>query len=312
MLSSCEAPTVPTETSPLRLPTRIPATATPTPIGPQVYHEAGLDYRAAGLVDEAIEAFDRALEADPEFAPAYLERAIIYLLRDDPDAALADIQASIHADPENATAHALLAELLRQEFDDPLQALSAYEMAVRLDPALAPITFQGRWQCAVESAQADRMLNLSSEYVNAHPDDPLKSYYRALAFGAAGSSSSALDMLSEALEEEDVAALWLALGDAYAELGSWDHAATCYEQARSLTEGGDDSIALISDNPPATLSRSLGTAYVYIGRCSDARNLLNHAAAVGQEWPEYHTLLGRAMICLTPTPTPTPYPWLNQ
>ena len=309
-LMGCGAPT-PTP-SPLVIPTRASPTPTPTQIPAQYYYEAGREYRATGDIQEALRLQTQALGVDPGFAPAYIERAILHRALEAPQAALADAQAAIATDPENATAYALMGEILRLEFNDPLQSLAAYDRAVRLDQTLAEATFLARWQTAVAANQPGRMVLLANEYADSHPDDPLAPYYRARALTALGNSSGAVETLSGALEETSLAALWLALGDAYTAEEAWGYALTCYEQARGLTEEGDNSLNLISEVPAAELFGSLGTAYLYTGRCSDARNMLNHALAIGPDRPEYHTLLGQAMICLTPTPVPTPYPLLNQ
>jgi tetratricopeptide (TPR) repeat protein len=263
-------------------------------------------------LQEALRQQTQALDVDPGFAPAYIERAILHRAMEAPQAALTDAQAAVGADPENATAYALLGEILRLEFNDPFQALAAYDRAVRLDPTLAEATFLARWQTAVAANLPGRMVLLADEYVESHPDDPLAPYYRARALTALGNHSGAVEILSGVLEETSLAALWLALGDAYMADEAWTYALTCYEQARGLAEEGDNSLNLISEVPAAELFGSLGAAYFHTGRCSDARNMLNHALAIGPDRSEYHTLLGRAMICLTPTPTPTPHPLFNQ
>lgn len=309
-LIGCGAPT-PT-LSPLVTPTQASPTPTPTQIPARYYYEVGLEHRAADDMQEALRMQTRALEVDPDYAPAYIERAILHRALAEPQAALIDAQAAVAADPENATAYALLGEILRLEFNDPSQALAAYDRAVRLDPTLAEATFLARWQTAVAASQPGRMILLADEYIETHPDDPLAPYYRARALIALGNPGGAVETLSEALEETSLAALWLALGDAYTADEAWGYALTCYEQARGLTEEGDNSLNLISEVPAAELFGALGTAYFHTGRCSDARNMLNHALAIGPDRLEYHTLLGRAMICLTPTPTPTPHPLLDQ
>jgi len=309
-LAGCASPTP--ATSPLRLPTRVPPT--PTIARSQAAlraYEDGLARRTAGDVEGAVAAFSRALTLDPTLAPAYVERGSLYLAMGDPRAALADAQMAVAADPENATAHALLGEVLRRGFGDAAHALEEYEQAVRLDPDMAEAMFSVRWRAAVEAGRANRMVALADEYARAHPDDPLAAYYRGRAFTALGSPRAAIGALVEALEEGGPAAVWFALGEAYAADGAWDQALICYEQARALAESGDGSLTLVSDSPVADLFGALGAAYVHVGRCVDAQTMLNYAIGVGPDRPEYHTLLGQAMICQTPTPTPTPYPWLN-
>ncbi|HEC34143.1 MAG TPA: tetratricopeptide repeat protein [Chloroflexi bacterium] len=310
VLAGCTSPR-PTS-SPLHLPTRIPPTPTleRSEVALRAY-EAGLARRAAGDVEGALEQFSRALVADPAFAPAYVERGSLYLALEEPEAALLDAQAALASDPGDGFACALLGEVLRLGFNDVAQALEAYEQAVRLDPSLAGPLFPARWRAAVAAGRADRMVALANEYLNAYPDDPLAAYYLGRALTALGNPRAAIRTLVDALEEGGPAAVWFALGEAYRAERAWPEAKVCYEQARALAETGDPSLNLVSDTPVADLFTGLGAAYVYVGECTSARVMLEHALAVGPDRPEMHTLLGQAMICQTPTPTPTPYPWMN-
>jgi tetratricopeptide (TPR) repeat protein len=307
-LAGCAAPG-PTA-SPLRLPTRVPPTPSATPIGAQAYYEMGLARRAAGDTTGALRALSQALEIDPTLAQAHVERAAIQLARGNAQASLADAQAALAVDPEHALAHVVLGEVMRLGFGDAAQALSAYERAVSLDPALAEPTFAARWRAAT-AARPARLISLANEHLNAHPDDPLAAYYLGQALTARGTPETAIRRLIETLEEqESPAAVWFALGEAYAATRAWTEALTCLEQARILTQSGDDTLALVSDTPVADLFAGLGEAYFYTGRCLDAQIMLEYALAVGPDRPEVHTLIGRALICQTPTPTPTPYPWM--
>lgn len=309
-LAACAAPN-PT-VSPLRLPTRIPPTPTISRSAAALRaYEVGLDRQAVGDGDGALEAFSQALSLDPTLVPAYIERGSLYLSSGQADAALADAQMAIAVAPQQAIGYALLGEVLRRGFDDPLQALAAYEQAVRLDPGLADLLFQARWRTATAAGRANRMIALANEYLNNHPDDPLAAYYMGRALTKLGNPRAAIRTLVKALEQGGPAAVWFALGEAYSADGAWANARICYEQARALAEAGDPSLNFISDTPVADLFAALGSAYTHVGECVSAQIMLEHALAVGPDRPELHTLIGRAMICQTPTPTPTPYPWLS-
>lgn len=313
LLVSCTATPMPT-LSPQRLPTRIPPTPTVTIAQAELVrqtYERGLALRASGDATGAMEAFSETLTLDPAFAPAHLERGKLWLMQRQYGHALADAQAAIAADQQNSAAYILLGEVLRLGYNDPRQALTAYERAVELDPALAGPTFAARWQVASASGQARRMLLLAEEYRTAYPDDPLGAYYRGLALIAVGNPRAAINLLVEALQEGGPAALWFALGKAYAADGAWRNAKVCYEQARALAEAGDRSLYQVSDTAVVNLFAALGEAYIHVGECVSGQAMLQHALAIGGERSELHTLLGQAMICQTPTPTPTPYPWLN-
>lgn len=270
---------------------------TPTP-GPAVLYDHGLACQQAGDWECARAAFTRALELDPDFAPAHRARAAVHLALGDGPAALQDAQTAIMLAPEDAGAYALLGEVLRRGFNDPLQALDAYDAAVRRDPSLAPALFLARWECAVAAARSDRMAELAAEYARLHPDDPMRMYYRGRALLAQGLPQVAVRVVGETIEQEGgPAALWFILGEAYAAGEAWREAVICYEQARALMAAGDSSLGAVSGNPTAALALALGTAYLHTGRCGDAEAAFWHAQASGARRPDLPTLIGQAMIC---------------
>ncbi len=292
-LAGCVAAPSPATSSPL--PTLPPPTATP---GPAVLYDQGVACQRAGDWECARAAFSRTLEMDPGFASAYRARAAVHLALGDGPAALQDAQTALMLAPEDAGAHALLGEILRRAFHDPLQALDAYDAAVKRDPSLAPALFPARWECAVAAARSDRMAELAAEYARLHPGDPMRMYYRGRALLAQGLPRVAIRAVGETIRQEGgPAALWFVLGEAYAADGAWREAVICYEQARALMEAGDSSLGVVSGNPAADLALALGTAYLYAGRCGDAEAAFRHAGALGLRRPDLPTLIGRAMIC---------------
>ncbi len=314
VLAGCAAPTAaPAAVTPSPTPTSAPVSvvppASPTaiPLTAQAAYEQGVARQSAGDATGARAAFDQALALDPTFAPAYVARGALYLAAGSPRNALADAQSALVADPQSSAAYALLGEVLRRGFADPLQALEAYERAVELDPALAELLFPARWRAATAAGQAARLLELAGEYAGGHAEDPLAAAYRGQALIAAGAPGTAVDELVAVLTEGGPAALWFTLGQAYAAQDAWAEARVCYEQAWALMESGDRTPGLLSETPTADLWAGLGQAYLYTGDCAAALEALERALAE-EERPDRHTLIGQAMVCLLPTPTPLPTP----
>ena len=277
------------------LPTLPPPTATP---GPAALYDQGLACQQAGDWECARTAFSRALELDPSLAPAYRARAAVHLALGDGPAALRDAQMAIALAPEDAGGYALLGEVLRRAFNDPVQALDAYGAAVKRDPSLAPVLFPARWECAVAAARSDRMAELAAEYARLHPEDPMRMYYRGRALLAQGLPRVAIRVVGESIEREGgPAAVWFILGEAYAAGEAWPEAVICYEQARALMEAGDPSLRVVSETPAAALAFALGTAYLYAGRCADAEAAFRHVRALNPDLPDLPTRIGQAMIC---------------
>jgi tetratricopeptide (TPR) repeat protein len=296
--------------TPELLPTRV-ATPTPTPssITAQAYYEEGLIRQETGDAENALQSFNWAIELDPAFAPAYIARGSIYLAQKEFWLAMADADSAIQADPTNAAAYAFYGETLRAR-GRGRSALEAFDRALDLDPSLKPETFRSRWLAARAASDAERMLALSSEYAETHPDDPLRHYYRAWAFTEFGIPRTAINTLIRAIRStpDPPALFWFALGHAYAAEYAWPQAVTSFESVRTMVQEGDTSLTIHSDRPVAELFGILGEAYLSVDRCSDAEAMLQYAIDVGAPISEYGPMLERARTCLPPTPTPLPAP----
>ncbi|MCP4538999.1 MAG: hypothetical protein GY832_17830, partial [Chloroflexi bacterium] len=168
-----------------------------------------------------------------------------------------------------------------------------------------------RWLVTRAADQTVHLLTLSSEYADAHPDDPLRYYYRGWAFVELGRGHIASKILIEGIEStaDAPALLWFALGQAYATENAWRDAAIALETARRLVETGDTSLILHSDQPIAALFGTLGLAYLGAGRCVEAETMLTYAIDVAAPSSEYDAALEQVPACQTPTPDVTPtYP----
>ena len=306
LLAACASPT----TAPERLPTRA-ATPAPTPlsISAQTYYEEGLTCQEAGDAEGALQSFTWAIQLSPDFAPAYAARSALYLAQGEIRLALADADSALEADPVNASAHALRGEVLRLR-GRPRSALEAFDMALTLDPALGPDIFRSRWLAARAVHEGRRLLLLSGEYADSHPQGPLRYYYSGWALIELDNPGAAINTLIRRIEStpEPPAALWFALGQAYAANRSWPEAVTSFEAVRVLVQTGDTSLSVHSDQPVAALFGALGRAYLGAGRCVDAEAMLEYALDVGAPAAEYAAVLEEARVCQTPTPTITPYP----
>ncbi len=310
LLTACVVPTA----TPERLPTRaLTPTPTPTPtpfsIAAQTYYEEGMARREAGDTGGAFQSFTWAIQLTPDFAPAYVARGALYLAQGDFWRALADADSALAADPANAAAYALRGETLRLR-GRPRSALESFDMALELDPALESDVFRSCWLAARAVHEGRRLLVLSREYADAHPQDPLRCYYRGWAFIELGTPGIAINILTEGIEAapEPPALLWFVLGHAYAANHFWQEAVISFEAARALMQAGDASLSIHSDQPVVALFGALGRAYLGAERCVDAEAMLEYALEIGAPTAEYAAELEEARICQTPTPTITPYP----
>jgi tetratricopeptide (TPR) repeat protein len=272
------------------------------------YYEHGVEHQRAGDAEGALQYLTWALRRDPGLVKAYVARSSVCLAQRDLNQALLDADVALEIAP-SAESYILRAEALRL-MGQGGQALEAFDEALARDPSLRSEIFLSRWAAARAAGNTDLVSSLSEEYVGAHPDDPLRHYYRAWPALELGMNEEAIAVLVEGIGEsgDPPAVLWYLLGQAYSAIDAWPEAVSSLETAQALVEAGDRSLALHTDHPVAQLFVKLGQAYLGAGRCADAESMLSHALSIGAPASEYLPVLREAQLCETPTPVATRSP----
>jgi tetratricopeptide (TPR) repeat protein len=270
------------------------------------YYEQGVERQRSGDMEGALRYLTWALQRDPDLVDAYVARSSVYLAQGSLFQALDDADVALEIVP-SARSYLLRGEALRR-MGEYREALEAYEKALRHDPGLKRETFSSRWSAARAAGNTDGMSSLSDEYGKAHPDDPLRHYYRAWVALESGAQEDAIRVLVEGMAEstDPPALLWYLLGQIYCETGAWMEAVASLETTRALVEAGDNSLVVHADPPVAHLFVALGQAYLGAGRCADAESMLTYAVAVGAPASDSLPLLRQAQSCERPTPILTP------
>jgi tetratricopeptide (TPR) repeat protein len=281
-LTGCPKPT------PAPTPTMVPPTATlppsPTPLPTPTASPTPLplaDWVAEG--DEALvrsdfataeKAYRRAIEADPEYAPAHVGLAWMYgwqagKSRD----ALDEAQRAAELDPRSASAWAALSEARRWRGDTP-GALEAAEKAAQLDPkgsqAQAVLA-----RAYLADRQYDAAVRAAEESVKVDPQSAFA--YNTLARVHDGMSdfgrARAAREQTITLEPQFGPWHWL-LGELLVRLQHYDAADEQFEQA----------LQLVPDDPAAML----GQARVHSSRQEyvEAERLISEAAAAAPQATE--------------------------
>lgn len=130
------APDTPTLTP--TIPPFTPGNPTATPLGSDIKdsnYKKGIAAHIAGDYRKALDLMSAVIEANPELAPAYEDRGILYWNLDDCQSGLADEKKALSINPDYARAWADIG-LIHSCLGDEAQALQDYQKALSLDPSL--------------------------------------------------------------------------------------------------------------------------------------------------------------------------------
>ncbi|MHB8619110.1 MAG: tetratricopeptide repeat protein, partial [Chloroflexota bacterium] len=110
-----------------------------TPDNWKLWEQMGNVQAAAGLLEDALASFARALKAAPPsaFGQVYDSRAGAYLKAGLPDKAITDYQAAIKAEPRNVDRYMHLGSAY-QQYQRWSEAATAYKQASALNPSYPP------------------------------------------------------------------------------------------------------------------------------------------------------------------------------
>ena len=157
---------------------------------------------------------DRALELDPLFVDAYVERAKIGMRAGDLTAAQADLQRAFQIDPQRATAWVASGHISLLNMDHE-GAINAELRAQAIDPTISEsYLIMGKAYLGIGlSASALRPLEVYVTYV---PDDPDGWLVYGQALLAEGEAHAAIEMLGQAIAlAPRLTEAYLVRGEAY-------------------------------------------------------------------------------------------------
>jgi tetratricopeptide (TPR) repeat protein len=219
--------------------------ATLEPNAPDLYYHMGEIYRFMGDYSQAFDSYQQAVEMDPNFAPAFLGRALARQEIDpgELENARNDLLNSIQLDPNLAAAYRELS-LVEVKMGNPEPAFQALQTAIDLEPD-SPLGYLYRAKVELQTGDNESAL-LDAQHANMS-DITLLEAYRVI-----GQAYSALGKITEAIPAfrtytmyvpNDVEALtWL--GKAYLEDGQKDQTLSIFEQILEINPVDEEILFL--------------------------------------------------------------------
>lgn len=229
------------------------------PEAADIQYYIGETYRFSGQPQLAIQAYNRALAIDGNFAPAYLSKAIVNLQMDPEADVEKDLNKAINSDPSLAEAYLERAAFyITSSQDDKAQKDIASAGKLLPDSAL-PYLYQA--QAALKTG--DDVAALESAQKAYDLDQTLLPVYQVLGEAALQNDDfkTARQMLDMyLLYEPENAATWLSLGRAYAALGSYEQ---IYTRGKQENEQTDYEKAMEAINQAMQMNSYLPGIYIY-------------------------------------------------
>ncbi len=196
------------------------------------------------MPQKALEAYDAAIDLDPNFYAAWLGKAQALLYLGEYDVALTAINEAIRISPKSYLAWQVLGNIYQQKNNNLTEAIAAYERAIEINPNYASLwrnlgvvlREQGKYNRAIESLTKASAIN---------PQDSDNWLDLAITLNAAGKDEQALAALDRALEvKPQDPAIWRKKGAIFIEKRQYNEACETYRQSRTVTP--EDSAILDS------------------------------------------------------------------
>jgi tetratricopeptide (TPR) repeat protein len=263
-----------------------------------IHYLMGEIYRQQGEFDLALEAFERAIEANAEFGPAYLGLARSRLALDAEADITEDLETVLAKDPNYGEAYLVYAQYLLNQGETDA-AMEKLRQAEELLPG-SPLVYQHLAELYL--AQGDEEAALEAARKANDLDQTLLDSYRVRAQAAAanGEYREALEAVEVFLtyEENDPAA-WLVLGQSLYANKQYSQTVEALTQAITLEKNlpeayyyrglalteleqgqkavNDLFVALQADSQSFQLNLDFGRALLVANRLGDALGQLNRA-----------------------------------
>ena len=262
----------------------------------ELWNDLGLAHEAAGEGQQAVQAYETAIEADTRVAEPHLNLAILLMRRGISGRARTEFAEAAHADPDNPRVYWNYATAL-VDVGKPEQARQLLERALQLDPTFGPAhaelgrveTLAGRDAAAVQRFAAAEQLGVSSAAFHAN---------YGLALLQSGRAEQAERQLLRAVALDTTRArTWNHLGVAQLRQNKSAEAVEALRRAQALAPQDEDlrfnlantlvqlerfaeADRLLQERPPqrADLLGLWGMALRGLGRGADARDALSLAA----------------------------------
>ena len=160
---------------------------------------AGADAARAGNLDTAITLFGKAIELDPELAPAHAAQSRLLLARERYQEALTSAEKALELDPGLVEVQRTRYEAYRRLGQED-KAREVFEELAAADPEGLAETLLERGRAAFQAGETAAAVQALEQAVQAKPDHARAHYWLGLSYANAGDNAKAKQHLQKFVE----------------------------------------------------------------------------------------------------------------
>lgn len=216
------------------------AAAALRPRSAAVYFSLGIECKRLGALDDAIAAYERAIDLKADYAEAYTNLGNLYSQKGDVDRGIALVRRALELKPQSEDYDSLATALaLKGDLDG---ALAACREAVRLNPK-NPIAVANLGELLEQAGALDEAVVADRDAIRLQPQDPEPRVNLGVALAEQGAVDEAIDAFRDALQlKPDAALAYINLGQALEAKGDFKEALAAFRRGHevgSKTPGWD-------------------------------------------------------------------------
>ena len=200
-----------------------------------VWVSMGIDLVKLNKYDEAIKAFDEALDLDPMSATAWSGKGTALQKLGKDDEAITAFDKALDLDPMSATAWSGKGYILQKLGKDD-EGVHAYDKAFQLDPAsVSATTWSNKGAACLNLSKYDEALQALDKANELDPEYAPAWYNKGAVYLKLAKYDEAIQVLDKAIElDPKDASAWYAKGRALDALDKSDEAIQAYDKALKL------------------------------------------------------------------------------
>jgi tetratricopeptide (TPR) repeat protein len=250
----------------------------------EVHYLLGRALEERGLLEDAVESFERATALEPKFAEAHNDLGEVFLRLGRTDAAIASCRRALALRPRFAAALGNLANAERAR-GALAAAIAGYRCVIVLEPGLAE-AHRNLGSALLEAGETEAAIVSLHRAVELRPEFSAAVTQLARALTAAGRGAEAIPYFERLLVRDPRIEILDEYAALQAGLGRYEAAARCY---RSLLDRMPDTARLHANM--GHVLHCLGEFEAAIGHCRQAIEL-------DPRLPEAHLHLGNSLLAL--------------